>query len=374
MSAKVIVIAIVVLVVIVAGILATLPSNTIKKDEEVVFYPASAVREGDFWVIPIHGRIYEPERKSIVRNVLLEFLLQTLGGNKEDIEKTRFKERGRLFLEDNERNKRISIQLNDKSYGNKTYKTEKSAPNGHFYGTVKLKSPKTAEPGETLTYKALKVKGDRLFRGICHLLEPEGVSVISDIDDTIKDSQVHDTKETLKKTFFEEFEAIPGMAEVYARWREAGASFHYVSGSPWQLYGPLREFMENKGFPPGDFYLKHVRIKDPETLLKFFKTIELKLDNIEKLMAKYPKRKFILVGDSGEKDPEVYGQIGRKYPDRLIHIYIRNVDSHEEPGESDTPEEDPASRFERVFKDIPKDKWTVFTDPSELKALDIGQL
>lgn len=368
MSVKVIVIAIILLVVLVAGIFAIWPSGTIKKDEEVVFYPTSAVREGDYWVIPIHGRIYEPEKKSIVRHILLKFLLQTLGGKKEDIEKTRFKERGRLFLEDNERNKKITIQLKDK-----TYKTGRSAPNGHFYSTVRLKSPTPAAAGAIITYKALKVKGDRLFQGITHLLEPRGVSVISDIDDTIKDSQVNDTKETLKKTFFEEFEAIPGMAEAYTHWRDAGASFHYVSSSPWQLFGPLRDFMKNKGFPSGDFYLKHVRFKDVETLLKFFKTIQLKLDNIEKIMAKYPRRTFILVGDSGEKDPEVYGQIGRKYSQRLLHIYIRRVGNHDKSRKKELSDSLQAMRFERAFQDIPPDKWTVFSDPSVLVSLDLPQ-
>jgi phosphatidate phosphatase APP1 len=360
---KIFVWAAVILIVIILGILVACDSGTrVKKDEDVVFYPTSAYKDGDNWVIPIHGRIYEPERKSIVRNILLDVLSKTLGRKKEDIEQSRFKERGRLFLEDNERNKKITISLNKK-----TYQTKKSAPNGHFYGAVKVKAS-AAGLESPVRFKALKVAGDRVFEGVCYLLEPGGVMVISDIDDTIKESQSHDTKATLEITFFEEFEAIPGMAGAYAPWREQGASFHYVSGSPWQLYAPLREFLDANGFPGGDIQLKHVRISDPETLLNFFKTIELKLENIEKIMVKFPRRKFILVGDSGEKDPEVYGDIARKYPDRLLHIFIRKVETGEEP------EENPEDRFKRVFENIPADKWTIFTDPNQLKALKITAL
>src|SRR5690625_5563263 len=78
--------------------------------------------------------------------------------------------------------------------------------------------------------------------GWIRLLKPEGVSVISDIDDTIKITDIPAGRSVvLENTFFKPFQAVPGMAE---RYQEDGAevAFHYVSGSPWQLYRPISEF------------------------------------------------------------------------------------------------------------------------------------
>jgi len=73
-------------------------------------------------------------------------------------------------------------------------------------------------------------------------------------------------------------------------------------------------------------------------------------------------RKLILVGDSGERDPEIYGFIARKYPKRVHQIFIRAVKN--EIGNE--------TRFTKAFERVPKDKWSIFTDPikdMKLKSL-----
>lgn len=64
-------------------------------------------------------------------------------------------------------------------------------------------------------------------------------------------------------------------------------------------------------------------------------------------------RSLVLVGDSGERDPEIYGNIARLYPKRVLRIFIRAV-----KGEKDDDE-----RFLKAFKDVPRDKWMIFNDP-----------
>jgi len=64
-------------------------------------------------------------------------------------------------------------------------------------------------------------------------------------------------------------------------------------------------------------------------------------------------RTLILVGDSGERDPEIYGFIARKYPKRVHQIFIRAVKDENKDDE----------RFLKAFENIPRDKWLVFTDP-----------
>ena len=39
----------------------------------------------------------------------------------------------------------------------------------------------------------------------------------------------------------------------------------------------------------------------------------------------YPGMKFILIGDSGQKDPEIYSEEVKRYPNRVPAIYIRDV-------------------------------------------------
>lgn len=64
-------------------------------------------------------------------------------------------------------------------------------------------------------------------------------------------------------------------------------------------------------------------------------------------------RSLVLVGDSGEHDPEIYGNVTRMYPKRVRRIFIRAVKG-EKPNDA---------RFVKAFKDIPREKWLVFTDP-----------
>ena len=103
---------------------------------------------------------------------------------------------------------------------------------------------------------------DRRFEGQVQLLGRTGISIVSDIDDTIKISEVPVRKELLANTFLRDFKAVPGMSEAYRQWVAAGASLHYVSASPWQLYSALSEFMEQQKFPKGSFHLRLFRLKD----------------------------------------------------------------------------------------------------------------
>ena len=84
---------------------------------------------------------------------------------------------------------------------------------------------------------------------------------------------------------------------------------------------------------------------------------------IEPVMKSFPRRRFILVGDSGEKDPEVYGDLARKYPEQVLHIFIRAVN-----GES--PD---AERFRTAFDGLPRKKWTVFTRVEDLDGASLPE-
>ncbi|KAJ2478684.1 hypothetical protein IWW56_003564 [Coemansia sp. RSA 2131] len=162
--------------------------------------------------------------------------------------------------------------------------------------------------------------------GVAHLVEPRGVSVVSDIDDTIKASNITAEKRILLETVFARpLQAVPGMSALYSDWYSLGAEFHYVSNSPWQLYPSLDSFFHANRFPPGS---AHLRSFDPGDLLSiknYTGTPQMKRDTIEHLFKTFPERKFVLVGDCGEHDLETYADLARRYPARVVRIYIRDL-------------------------------------------------
>ncbi len=163
-------------------------------------------------------------------------------------------------------------------------------------------------------------------------------------------------KALLEYALYKEFEAAPGMAKKYADWAGNGTIVHYVSSSPWQLYAALEAFTVRDGFPGASFHLKAFRFRD-ETLLNLFKEgTETKPAQIEPILKAWPGRQFVLVGDSGEQDPEIYADLMRRYPDQIRRIFIRNVTGA-------TPDDE---RFSEIFAGIEPERWQLFTDPAEL--------
>jgi phosphatidate phosphatase APP1 len=190
--------------------------------------------------------------------------------------------------------------------------------------------------------EAVTTDGNGRGPGCVRFLEPSGVSVISDIDDTIKETHVPAGKRAiLRNTFLNPFRAAPGMLERYRAIAaesgpEADVCFHYVSGSPWQMYAPLHQFLFGEiGFPPGSFHMKNLRKNLLEAgaldsvrafvLGGDLATLDQKVRQITRLLVQYPGRKFVLIGDSGERDPEVYRAIQRLFPEQIRRILIRDV-------------------------------------------------
>lgn len=156
---------------------------------------------------------------------------------------------------------------------------------------------------------------------------PEGVSVISDIDDTIKATDVTSDKRTVFNNVFVrdlKESAIEGVPDWYAHMYSAhNCLFHYVSNSPWQLYPTIRQFFELLGFPPGLVHLKQYTGNILSSLME--PAAERKRHTLFKIFSEFPERKFILIGDSGEQDFDAYMDVCRRFSDQVLRIYIRVV-------------------------------------------------
>jgi len=305
------------------------PASRIRADEEVLFLPTcgSQADDGRAWRLPVHAWVFEYEEESLWRSAMVGKLLQVLELGTSVADLARFRQRAWAFMVDSERDKVVRVWV-----AGRAYRLAATGADGHARGEVLVtrEGVREREAEGWLEVAAGLAAGDEpRFAGRIWLVPPRGVSVVSDIDDTIKVSEVLDRKQLVANTFLREHRAVPGMAPLYARWASAGAVFHYLSASPWQLYPLLSEFLELEGFPAGSWHLRQLRVKDSSFLDLFASPVAHKTEALEQLLATYPERRFVLVGDSAEQDPELYAAIARDHPGQVMHVLIREVTGDE---------------------------------------------
>ena len=153
--------------------------------------------------------------------------------------------------------------------------------------------------------------------------------IISDIDDTVISSNVvNKLKMILTVVLSNEhtrkpFEGVAGLYRALQRGLSGGEEnpIFYVSNSPWNLYTVLLEFLNLQKIPLGPLLLRdfgdHLFFsQEPESHKK---------SNIKMILDSFPHLPFVLIGDSGERDPEIYRDIVKEYPARIRAIYIRSI-------------------------------------------------
>jgi len=318
-----------------------------KADEQVLLFPALSWQTADAttWRVDIHGWIFEPDLFGDLQEPF-RVLLGLPKPRVDDGSLALWRQRAHWFTVDNERGKQLAVRL-----GNRVRTLPSSQPNGHFSSVLEL----PAAPPVLFTVETAATD-TRRFKGEILLIPPVGLSIVSDIDDTIKISQVLDKGELLRNTFLRSYQAVPGLAALYQHWQSQAAVFHYVSASPWQLYRPLREFMEQTGYPLGSFHLRYFRWIDETAFTLLENSSGHKTSAIETLLARYPQRRFILIGDAGEHDPEVYGALANRFPAQIEAILIRAIAGADLSSE----------RWARAFAGLPDGLWRVFDEVAEL--------
>ncbi|HEV2079803.1 MAG TPA: phosphatase domain-containing protein [Allosphingosinicella sp.] len=154
--------------------------------------------------------------------------------------------------------------------------------------------------------------------------------IISDIDDTVVETGATDFVRNWRRVLVDRPQdrlAVPGASTLYrmiARDHVAPVRpFFYVSSSPWNLYGFITEFMELNSIPHGPMFLKDYGIDDKQFIRPSHG--EHKLRAIETVLAFYPGFRFLLIGDNGQKDVEVYAQAVADFPSRVAAVFIRDV-------------------------------------------------
>jgi hypothetical protein len=345
--------------------------SDLSDDQRVVLYRTYAYfdQQNGVWKVPITGFVYQMGRESMRQRMFLRVLQQILNTD-EDLLKTNdvFEDRIRGFLHVPQRGKSLVFRLGDSGLT----ATGRSKRSGHIRCSANLSehdvtstladSP-TGQPEQPINYQVLLPPSDeRQFASALEFIPPRGISVISDIDDTIKITQVAHRKQLLHNTFLNPFVTVPGMAQLYQSWKKSGAAFHYVSSSPWQLYEPLDELLTQSDFPTGSFHLRSYRFGDPTVVRLFLSRKRNKYKVIKSIFLRFPDRRMVLIGDSGEKDPEIYGKVARKFPRQIERILIRRVE-----GRPWT-----RKRVRTAFRSIPRELWQTFRVPTQIRELDFS--
>jgi phosphatidate phosphatase APP1 len=144
--------------------------------------------------------------------------------------------------------------------------------------------------------------------------------VISDVDDTLLQTGVQRVGRMIQQTFTGSAltrTPFPGAPELYRDLAAGANPFFYVSSSPWNLHSFLVAFLRHHGFPPGPVLLRD--------LLGTAAGREEKHGRIHEVLELHPHLRFVLLGDSGERDPAIYADVVRTHPGRILAVYIREV-------------------------------------------------
>lgn len=137
-----------------------------------------------------------------------------------------------------------------------------------------------------------------------------GISILSDLDDTIKITEASGKPEDLLGE-----DVYTGMPEFYSAAREYAPTLHILSASPSFLRSKIRSVLKKHGIRHESLILRGNVFEDKFTY---------KVREISRLLDK-SSDDFILLGDDIGKDPEVYSEILRLYPGRILGAYIHVV-------------------------------------------------
>ncbi|MFC5609768.1 phosphatidate phosphatase App1 family protein [Variovorax soli] len=324
-------------------------AEPLEPDEDLLFLPSTARDLGNGQLeVDVQIWIHEKNRFKLLDMGLARYLGLKLG-DMSPAARLRFAQRTTLFHAEPEEGTVLQI---DFGQGTPLVPMPTSDASGRtgLRATVDLKPDARTAPWLVFHARTPGPRPD--VEGRALLVPATGLSVISDIDDTIKVTQVRDQQQMLLNTFSRSFKPAPGMAQHYgALARNPQTRFHYLSSSPIQLLPPLQDFLRHEGFPPGSMHLR-----ESTTLRTLIpgegESRAHKLSAIARLMEDFPQRRFLLVGDSGELDPEIYGDVARRHASRIEGIVIRDV----------TAEGRDAARYAAAFEGVDPAAWHILRD------------
>jgi len=334
---------------------------------DLLVHAGSARRARDGWTVPVEAQLLQDNsgRHAVlvtwVRRLVFKLLFRICTDRKA---RHRYESRARLLLQSFllpdpsvQANRQLLVRIVDSAGSGKWQRLALTDMSGHAKAKLHVQDeeiPQSSEASGRMTIEVMVEGEPRALpaKASLPLVPPHGLTVISDIDDTVKITEVfRGTKALLHNTFFKKLEAVPGMARLYSKLaKEHHASFEYVSKSPPEFHRLLHDFLVASNFPEAlSLHLCPLLHRERSAF---------KMRQTKRILGEFPNRHFVLVGDSGERDPEIYAELLRQHPKQIVKILIRRVHPR-----FDVPAD--------TFHGIDPSKWQVFSDPMDIDLRSI---
>nr|POE48714.1 hypothetical protein CFP56_38810 [Quercus suber] len=179
-----------------------------------------------------------------------------------------------------------------------------------------------------------------------------GLTIISDIDDILRPTEIWDPYIMFQSTFLLPLQPWLNMPAILRSWCRATPHihFHYVSDTPDRAAGRIDIDGIGKHYPRGTFDFRpwsfHDLLKSP------------RYTNLKQTLTMFPNRSFILIGDTATGSTlSAYARLEKEHPHQVQCILIRDVDRTE-----------PANWIMPDLAQMPRNKTVLFATPDDLRA------
>lgn len=200
--------------------------------------------------------------------------------------------------------------------------------------------------------------GSDLGNATAYLVPPTGLTVVNDIDDILRVTQIYLPANGILNSFAKPYVPWMNMPEIYANWSQSipNMHFHYLTTTPEQITRNYMEFIYNY-YPGGSFDTRPLNFSDVSATLSIRKYL------LEKIFQTFPQRKFILVADTSNSDVmRDYPAMVTEFPGQVQCIFLRNTSA---------TDDDKFPYDTSGFKGLNQSMYMFFIVPDDLKGLDI---
>ncbi|KAK4542426.1 hypothetical protein LTR36_006883 [Oleoguttula mirabilis] len=186
-----------------------------------------------------------------------------------------------------------------------------------------------------------------------YIVPPKGLTIVSDVDDILRQAYVWDFTKALQYLFLIPFRPWSNMNTTFHQWadRVPSAHFHYVTDAPETSYRKYVVGLDH-------FYPRGSHAFRPIDFSSLSKAMSPRYWNVRRLIETFPERRFVLIGDTATSSTlSAYGRLAKEFPTQVQCIIMRNVDATE-----------PANWILPNLKSLPADKLLLFNRTSELRG------
>ncbi|KAI5204794.1 hypothetical protein E4T39_03461 [Aureobasidium subglaciale] len=347
-------------------------------------YPTYAHQDGNGnWTVHVHGNIHkrQPYGETQLNDILAGFLpraklqhsnLKFWEGNYHILNSTEL-ETGRPLAHDI-----ASYPLEDTTIGAVMEACDEgsilpisSNDEGSFYGTITVSAECAPSFDKNVSYIPvrditlvpcnLRVEKDKDVQNTADVLfvPPRGITIIADVDDTIREMNTWNPKQALLNVFVRPFRPWRDMPEVLRNLKQRieaegqNVHFHYLTDAPEPIARSYFQNMTNF-FPYGSFDFRPMNFTSTREM------INAREYNLKRLMESFPERRFISIGDTANSMERFPKDMNSYYP-RIQCLIVRDVQATE-PSDWLTPDT-------RKFFDLAHTEYLFFRVPRDLNRL-----